>query len=168
MVTSLTNAISAYVPIIAELGVQPIPGSALFGADMKNREPPETASKFFLTARQRMAAVTLGRIRESCKNFLERERISRLKYSAKERKKKFSKSKPKLQALHMYGLPYLRKLSNDLGIGENVNDGAALVRLIQEHAGNGNTINERTQLELDMTEIAEVEAKRKVTLNLEV
>ena len=68
----------------------------------------------------------------------------------------------------MYGLPYLRKLSNDLGIGENVNDGAALVRLIQEHAGNGNTINERTQLELDMTEIAEVEAKRKVTLNLEV
>ena len=67
VVTSLTNAISAYVPIIAELGVQPIPGSALFGADMKNREPPETASKFFLTARQRMAAVTLGRIREGCK-----------------------------------------------------------------------------------------------------
>ena len=128
MVTSLTNAISAYVPIIAELGVQPIPGSALFGADMKNREPPETASKFFLTARQRMAAVTLGRIRESCKNFLERERISRLKHSAKERKTKFSKSKPKPQALHMYGLPYLRELSNDRGIGENVNDGAALVR----------------------------------------
>ena len=35
-------------------------------------------------------------------------------------------------------------------------------------SGNGNTVNERTQLELDMTEIAEVEAKRKVTLNLEV
>ena len=68
----------------------------------------------------------------------------------------------------MYGLPYLRELSNDRGIGENVNDGAALVRLIQVHAGNGNTVNERTQLELDMTEIAEVEAKRKVTLNLEV
>jgi hypothetical protein len=69
----LMGAIMTNVPIVAEEKIKAIPLSTLRGADNKNREPPETSGKLFLSERQRMIATTLGRIRKSCQDHIKVE-----------------------------------------------------------------------------------------------